>query len=77
MSEAPEQTKPLSIWGRKYIDNESIKQIENALSLPISVAGALMPDAHVGYGCRLVVCWRQKKQSFRMRLASILPAGCE
>ncbi len=50
MSEIPEQSKPLSIWGHEYIDKESIQQIENALSLPISVAGALMPDAHVGYG---------------------------
>ena len=24
--------------------------MENALRLPVAVAGALMPDAHVGYG---------------------------
>jgi tRNA-splicing ligase RtcB len=32
------------------MDAESLRQMENACSLPIAVAGALMPDAHVGYG---------------------------
>ncbi len=36
-------------WGNE-IDDESIQQMENACSLPVTVAGALMPDAHVGYG---------------------------
>ncbi|TVM15502.1 RtcB family protein [Oceanidesulfovibrio indonesiensis] len=31
-------------------DPEAMKQMENAALLPIAVAGALMPDAHVGYG---------------------------
>lgn len=38
------------IWGRENIDAGSIKQMNNAMRLPVSVAGALMPDAHVGYG---------------------------
>ena len=29
---------------------EPVKQMEKACLLPVSVAGALMPDAHVGYG---------------------------
>ena len=29
---------------------DSIRQIENSCQLPVSVAAALMPDAHVGYG---------------------------
>lgn len=37
------------IWGTD-IDPEAKAQMETAASLPISVAGALMPDAHVGYG---------------------------
>ncbi|MBX2990678.1 MAG: RtcB family protein [Bacteroidetes bacterium] len=37
------------IWGSD-IDPEAKAQMETAASLPISVAGALMPDAHVGYG---------------------------
>lgn len=38
------------IWGAEHIDVESRKQMDNAMRLPVSVAGALMPDAHVGYG---------------------------
>jgi tRNA-splicing ligase RtcB len=38
------------IWGKENIDQGSIAQMDNAMRLPISVAGALMPDAHVGYG---------------------------
>ncbi|MHC4443232.1 MAG: RtcB family protein [Planctomycetota bacterium] len=37
------------VWGEE-IDPEAHKQMANACKLPISVAGALMPDAHVGYG---------------------------
>jgi tRNA-splicing ligase RtcB len=39
-----------SVWGAEQIDVGAIEQMQNALRLPISVAGALMPDAHVGYG---------------------------
>jgi len=44
--------RPLTygVWGAAYIDDEARKQMDNAMRLPISVAGALMPDAHVGYG---------------------------
>ncbi|MDR3578157.1 MAG: RtcB family protein [Anaerolineaceae bacterium] len=43
---------PLSypIWGREAIDEGSLAQMDNAMRLPVSVAGALMPDAHIGYG---------------------------
>ena len=40
---------PYKQWGSN-IEHEAIKQIENACMLPISVRGALMPDAHTGYG---------------------------
>ncbi|MBN2375188.1 MAG: RtcB family protein [Sedimentisphaerales bacterium] len=36
-------------WGSGF-EPDSVGQMENACQLPISVAGALMPDAHVGYG---------------------------
>lgn len=36
-------------WGRD-IDEQAVEQMENACRLPVSVRGALMPDAHVGYG---------------------------
>ncbi len=45
-----ESPLPFPIWGRENIDVEAIKQMENAMRLPIAVSGALMPDAHVGYG---------------------------
>lgn len=32
------------------LEEESVKQMENACRLPVAVAGALMPDAHLGYG---------------------------
>jgi len=37
------------VWGEE-IDPQAHQQMRNACRLPISVAGALMPDAHVGYG---------------------------
>lgn len=38
------------MWGEEFIDAGSRAQMDNAMRLPVSVAGALMPDAHVGYG---------------------------
>jgi len=38
-----------AVWGDD-IDPQAHQQMRNACRLPISVAGALMPDAHVGYG---------------------------
>lgn len=42
--------KPFPIWGAEYIEPEAIEQMRNAMRLPIAVAGAAMPDAHLGYG---------------------------
>src|ERR1044072_6962454 len=33
-----------------HIEPGALAQMRNAIQLPISVAGALMPDAHHGYG---------------------------
>ena len=41
---------PFQIYGENEIDDQAKYQLFDALKLPISVAGALMPDAHVGYG---------------------------
>lgn len=41
---------PYPVWGRAAIDDAALAQMDNAMRLPISEAGALMPDAHVGYG---------------------------
>jgi len=38
------------IWGREGIDDGAVAQMDLAMRLPSTVAGALMPDAHIGYG---------------------------
>lgn len=43
-------TKSFEIYGREGIANNAITQMQNAMSLPIAINGALMPDAHHGYG---------------------------
>jgi tRNA-splicing ligase RtcB len=40
---------PWRQWGDD-LDPSAVRQMVNACSLPVSVSGALMPDAHVGYG---------------------------
>src|SRR5207237_7113310 len=37
-------------FGREFIKEEAMHQMYQAAKLPISVSGALMPDAHHGYG---------------------------
>ena len=43
------QEAPYRIWG-DGLEPDAVRQLRNACSLPVAVAGALMPDAHVGYG---------------------------
>jgi len=47
----PPRAEPVKYhqWG-EGLDHEAVMQMERACLLPVSVAGALMPDAHVGYG---------------------------
>jgi tRNA-splicing ligase RtcB len=40
---------PYRIWGTE-LEPEAVQQMKNACQLPVAVSGALMPDAHVGYG---------------------------
>ena len=40
---------PYKTWG-EGIEETAADQLKQAVRLPIAVAGALMPDAHVGYG---------------------------
>src|SRR6185436_3537738 len=47
--EIREATARWKQWG-EGLDPEAINQMGRACQLPIAVAGALMPDAHVGYG---------------------------
>lgn len=40
---------PYQIWGDN-LEATAVQQLKNACKLPVAVSGALMPDAHVGYG---------------------------
>ncbi len=40
---------PWRQWGND-LEASAVQQMANACALPVAVAGALMPDAHVGYG---------------------------
>ena len=41
---------PYNIFGAEHIEEGALTQMSIASKLPVSVAGALMPDAHHGYG---------------------------
>lgn len=41
---------PYKIWGIEHIEEEAIAQMIASARLPVALAGALMPDAHLGYG---------------------------
>jgi len=49
-AELLEEPLPYPIWGADQIEAGAIAQMNNAMRLPVTVTGALMPDAHVGYG---------------------------
>jgi tRNA-splicing ligase RtcB len=40
---------PYQVWGTN-LEPDAVQQMKNACKLPVAVSGALMPDAHVGYG---------------------------
>ena len=44
------QAKHFNVFGSNLIEHGAFDQMKTAMRLPISVAGALMPDAHSGYG---------------------------
>lgn len=39
-----------NVFGRKHITSNAFQQMEMAMRLPVAERGALMPDAHQGYG---------------------------
>lgn len=45
-----EQPQAYAIYGKDQIDEGAEKQLSVAMQLPVTAAGALMPDAHQGYG---------------------------
>jgi tRNA-splicing ligase RtcB len=44
-----EHDAPYRVWGSN-LEPDAVQQLKNACKLPVAVSGALMPDAHVGYG---------------------------
>lgn len=42
--------KEFAVYGQEHIDEGAVRQMNIAMRLPVTVAGALMPDAHQGYG---------------------------
>src|SRR5829696_7869497 len=47
--QARDSDAPYRIWGEN-LESEALTQMRNACKLLVAVSGALMPDAHVGYG---------------------------
>lgn len=50
---APPAPRPEPVKYRQWgegLEHDAVMQMEKACLLPVAVAGALMPDAHVGYG---------------------------
>ena len=41
---------PYRVWGAEAIEPGALEQMKRAVRLPVAVRGALMPDAHQGYG---------------------------
>jgi tRNA-splicing ligase RtcB len=44
------QARPYVLYGAEHIEEGARKQMDIAMRLPVTAAGALMPDAHQGYG---------------------------
>ena len=42
--------EPYAVYGTDFIEEGAKEQMNVAMRLPVTVAGALMPDAHQGYG---------------------------
>jgi tRNA-splicing ligase RtcB len=45
-----EQPLPYAVFGRGGIEPLALRQMDTAMRLPVTLGGALMPDAHAGYG---------------------------
>jgi tRNA-splicing ligase RtcB len=48
-SDAHDEPVPYQTWGEN-LDAGAVQQMQNAMRLPVAVGGALMADAHLGYG---------------------------
>jgi tRNA-splicing ligase RtcB (3'-phosphate/5'-hydroxy nucleic acid ligase) len=45
-----DEPKHFDVFGNKHIETNAVKQMELVMRLPVAEYGALMPDAHQGYG---------------------------
>jgi tRNA-splicing ligase RtcB (3'-phosphate/5'-hydroxy nucleic acid ligase) len=45
-----ENSAPYKKYGADFIEDGAVTQMDVAMKLPVTIAGALMPDAHQGYG---------------------------
>ena len=45
-----QEPAPWKQWGDIALEDSAVAQMRNAAMLPVAVKGALMPDAHTGYG---------------------------
>src|SRR6185312_16494385 len=45
-----EELATFPVYGLEHIEPGALAQMKTAIQLPIAVGGALMPDAHQGYG---------------------------
>ena len=52
------------VWGAELIEPGALARMDTAMRLPIARAGALMPDAHVGYAYPSAGCWQPRARSF-------------
>ncbi|MCQ3929924.1 MAG: RtcB family protein [Chloroflexi bacterium] len=50
MDKLRDKPVPYEIWGKEDIEPSAREQMERAAQLSVSQLGALMPDAHTGYG---------------------------
>lgn len=48
--ELRDESLSFTVFGADHIEELAMKQMSMAMRLPVSVAGALMPDGHAGYG---------------------------
>lgn len=49
--------KPFTIYGPELIAQNTIDQMVEAMRIPVAAYGALMPDAHLGYGLPVGGVW--------------------
>ena len=65
---------PYRQWGEN-LEPSAVRQLELACTLPVAVRGALMPDAHIGYGLPIGGVLATRNAVIPTPSASTSPAG--